>query len=263
MSEEADIVQVVEPSPAENEARKFGWVPADEFKGEPEAWRDADEFLRRGREINGFLRKDLDKLNSRNATLEAELNEMKSTLTEFSKFHQETEKRAYERALKDLKEAKKEAIADGDGERVLAIEDEIEALKEVKPTEKKVAPQEQPQVDQVFIDWVEQNQWYSKDEDLTVFANGFAEHLRKQNPKLIGKKFLDEVEKKVKDAFPHRFENPNRERPSPVDASTPTRGATGKKSYNDLPAEAKQACDKFVKQGLLTKEQYVKEYFGV
>ena len=51
-------------------------------------------------------------------------------------------------------------------------------------------------------------------------------------------------------------------RPSPVDVSTPSRGSTSKKSYADLPAEAKQACDKFVKQGLLSKDQYVKDYFG-
>ena len=36
--------------------------------------------------------------------------------------------------------------------------------------------------------------------------------------------------------------------------------SSGKKSYNNLPSDAKSACDKFVKQGLMTKEQYVAEY---
>jgi hypothetical protein len=47
-----------------------------------------------------------------------------------------------------------------------------------------------------------------------------------------------------------------------VDSSSDGRVPTGKKKkgYNDLPAEAKAACDKFVKQKLMTVEQYVNEY---
>ena len=37
---------------------------------------------------------------------------------------------------------------------------------------------------------------------------------------------------------------------------------TGKYSFNDLPPEAKQACMKFEKQKLLTREEYVRDYFG-
>jgi hypothetical protein len=36
----------------------------------------------------------------------------------------------------------------------------------------------------------------------------------------------------------------------------------GGKSYAALPDDAKKACDRFVKQGLMTKEQYIKDYFG-
>ena len=39
-----------------------------------------------------------------------------------------------------------------------------------------------------------------------------------------------------------------------------TRVVKGKKSYENLPSEAKAACDKFVKQGLMTREEYVKEF---
>ena len=259
MSEEQIVAEVQVPE-AEVEARKFGWVPQEEFKGDPDTWRDADAFLKRGREINGFLRKDLDKLNNRNAALENELKEMRDAMQEFSKFHADTAKREYERALRDLRDLKKEAIAEGDGDRVVQIEEAIDQLKAEKLPEVKV-PQEQPKIDPVFVAWRDQNQWYGSDEDMTVFADGFAERLRKSNPKLVGQDFLAEVEKKVKATFEKKTVS-NRERPSPVDSSTPSRGTGSKKSYADLPAEAKQACEKFVKQGLLTKEQYVKEYFG-
>ena len=160
MSEENVVVDVATPNPSEVEARKFGWVPQEEFHGDPNQWRDADTFLRKGREINGFLRKDLEKLNTRNATLEAELTEPRETMTEFSKFHQETAKREYDRALRDLRELKKEAIAEGDGDRVVQIEDAIDQLKQEKLPEVK-APKEPPKVDPVFIQWrTEPVVWY-------------------------------------------------------------------------------------------------------
>jgi len=46
---------------------------------------------------------------------------------------------------------------------------------------------------------------------------------------------------------------------SPNGTARPT-VSSGKKSYGNLPPEAKAACDKFVKQGLMTKEAYVAEY---
>lgn len=56
-------------------------------------------------------------------------------------------------------------------------------------------------------------------------------------------------------------------RASPVESDT-TRsgggagGGAGKPTYDDLPAEAKQACDRFVEQGDTTRDAYVAEYFN-
>ena len=100
----------------------------------------------------------------------------------------------------------------------------------------------------------------SEFQQIPIIGRLLAERLRKQKPELVGLDFLAEVEKKVQSTF--KKEVRPSARPSPVDVSTPSRGSTSKKSYADLPAEAKQACDKFVKQGLLSKDQYVKDYFG-
>jgi hypothetical protein len=35
-----------------------------------------------------------------------------------------------------------------------------------------------------------------------------------------------------------------------------------KKGYIDLPAEARAACDKFVAQKLMSRDQYLSDYFG-
>jgi len=47
-------------SEAEHEAKLFGWNPDYEGPGK----KSAEEFLEEGKRINGFLRKDLDKIRA-------------------------------------------------------------------------------------------------------------------------------------------------------------------------------------------------------
>lgn len=269
MSEEVEVQQVSEvvvPDASADEARKFGWVPKEEFKGNPDEWRDADAFLKKGREINGFLRKDLDKLRGKNSELESQLAEMKSVMQEFRKFHQETEERAYKKALDELKAEKKAALTEGDGDRAVEIDERIESLKEERTkkvtTESEVKPQQEFKPDPTFLSWAEDNRWYNTDRELTEFADDYAEIVRKRNPGLVGKEFLDTVKERVKRGFPEKFENGNRTRPSPVDGSSTVRPNGKGKTYADLPSEAKAACDKFVKQKLLSQAEYVKQYYS-
>jgi hypothetical protein len=60
--------------------------------------------------------------------------------------------------------------------------------------------------------------------------------------------------------FPQKFENANRRNPAAVEGSTPTRKAG--RTWADLPADARSAGERWVKQGLLTKEQYLRDYFA-
>jgi hypothetical protein len=236
------------------EAKRQGWVPQEEYTGPQDKWVDADTFVKKGKEINALLRKD-------NDFLKREVAEMKSTMMEFKKFHAETEKRAYERAMSDLREQKKEAISTGDGDKVLQIDDAIDELKQSRQTEKVAHPVNQP--DATFIQWSEDNKWYTSDAQLKTEADMIGEVIKRQNPTLIGEAFLNEVTTRVKRMYPEKFTNANRSRPSPVEGTTAPK-ATGKggKGFNDLPPEAKAACQKFEKNGLLTREQYLKEYFG-
>lgn len=182
MSEETVVASEVEAS-------KFGWVPQEEFKGAPEDWRDADEFLKRGREINGYLRKDLEKIKGKNSELEAQLSEMRSTLTEFKQFHEQTEERAYKRALDELKQAKKQAIAEGDGEKVVEIDEQLDELKESRSTPKQAQPQTDPQDKRIFDEWHSENEWFGKHRAATALANEISTEVRQQYPNLKGKGF--------------------------------------------------------------------------
>ena len=254
---DADGQAIVEPQIDEEtlaEAKRQGWVPEEEFNGPEGKWVDAETFVKKGKEINALLRKD-------NEFLKREVSEMKSTMAEFKKFHAETEKRAYERAMTDLREQKKEAIAAGDGERVLQVEDAMDELKTSRKEERAAQPANNA-IDPAFVAWNEENRWFGKDTELTAEANLIGEVVKRQNPTLIGTEFLDEVTKRVKRMYPEKFTNANRSKPNPVEGSTAKPAPTRGKGFNDLPPEAKAACLKFEKQNLVTREQYLKEYFG-
>jgi hypothetical protein len=253
----------VEINAVEQEARQFGWVPEEDFKGNKDEWRSAEDFLKRGREINGFLRKDMEKLNSKLAQKDAELAEIKATIEEFKKYHNETESRAYKRAIDDLKQQKIEAIQSGDGERVVEIDEQIDQYKEAQRTstvKTEPAKKQEPVLNE-FDEWVLDNKWFVTNQEAKYLAELYGKELTVRNPEIKGRAFLDAVSKKVKEEHPDLFENPARSSGA-VSTSSDGRkpGGKSKRSYNDLPPEAKAACDRFVKEGLLTQDKYVSEY---
>ena len=239
----------------EKEARVFGWVPKEEFRGSDDQWVDADAFVKRGKEINPILRKN------------NEIDGIKASVEEFKAFQKEGFERKQAALLleiAELKVEKKTAIAQGDGDRVVDIDDRIDAIKEeqreakveVKQPEVAPTPQRDPEVDA----WLGRNPWFDTDDEMTDVTNGLGKSLRKQFPTLTGREFLDKLDERVAQYFPKVAGN--KARGSAVDSTGNVRsGATGKKSYENLPADAKDACDKFVKQGLFkTKQDYVDMY---
>ena len=93
-------------------------------------------------------------------------------------------------------------------------------------------------------------------------ANGLGSSVRKQFPHLTGRDFLDKLDDRIKEYFPHKFTG-NKAKGSAVDSSGSVRGSgsSGKKSYDNLPADAKQACDRFIKNGWIkSKQEYVDSY---
>jgi hypothetical protein len=99
------------------------------------------------------------------------------------------------------------------------------------------------------------------------YADSQASILAKSKGGFLDRADLDAVAEKVREEFGEAFPDafgadpaPRQKRPA-VDGGGTRRGPMGGKSYNDLPPEAKAACDKWVKQGLIkSNEDYVKNY---
>jgi len=235
MSEEQvlDNSSQVEPQ-VEKEARIFGWVPKEEFRGSDEDWVDADTFVKRGKEINPILRKN-------NETLLKKLDEKSKEIDSI-----------------------KESVEDID-DRIDAIkEEQREAKQEAKQPETKPTTTTDIPNDPELQSWVERNPWFGQDgnQEMTDMTNGLGASIRRQFPNLVGRAFLDKLDERIAEYFPAKVGG-NKARGSAVDSTGNVRGGAtgGKKTYDSLPADAKAACDKFVKQGLFkSRQEYVDLY---
>lgn len=262
-SSEEVVQEEVNPE-IEHEARQLGWVPEEDFRGDKSKWRSAEEFVERGREILPILKKNKEDLLAKNSLLEADLAEMKSTLNEFKEYRKTDQDRMYKQALADLKSKKKDAIESGDGELVVELDDAIDDLKTAQreePAPKK--PNNPNQPDPIFVQWANENEWYQKPA-LQHAANAAGIDVQELFPHLRGKEFLDKVTELVQGRYPEKFGNSRRSSASMAEGSgevSGTRSKPKKQSYESMPEDARTQCDKFVKQKMLTKEEYVRDYW--
>lgn len=245
----------------EARARAMGWTEKSEFKGDPAKWRDAAEFVERGENL-------LPLVKAQNKRLEREVAELKQTTREMGDYLSKTEQRAYDRALADLKQQRKEALAAGDGDAFDKADEQIEQLKsDAAAKAAKRAEKKDDGPDPVYAEWESRNAWL-KDTELSEYAEFAAQKLRASGEKATGAEFLDMVAERVKKQFPAKFTNPRRESAQAVEGAAPA-ARRGGKSYADMPAEARAACDRMAKNGFggdekamaKFKADYVKQYF--
>lgn len=253
----------------EERARTMGWVPQDEFKGDPEKWTSAEDYVDKADHIMPIMRaqnrKYEEELKAKSIgwkKTEEELAALKKTVANIVRVNTKVSEREYERALETIRNEQATAIENQDGERFKALEAQKDTLVKNKPERVEVEP-DVPGVNPEFTKWVEHNQWYNEDAELRNYSDYMASVVSRENPQLEGTLLFDAVKNRVQATFPNKFENPNRNKPSDVDGGT-NQGSDGPKkdkTYRDLPADAKAICDGWVADGVLTREEYVKDFF--
>ena len=249
----------------EQRAMRLGWVPKDQFKGDPDKHRSAEEFLDRGVNMLPLLQRDNEKLHKGMSRLEKRLEEQARTFEEFQKYSQDALQREYRRGKAEAEAKLDTAIQNADVTGAQQARRELAALEETKPqpTQKKEEPPK-PQVDPVFQDWIDENKWFNADPVLQAYATKEFGKLERQGAGLPPSELLAETKKRVMDRFPEEFGiNPKRENAAAV--SQPSGGARepkkNGKTYENLPIEAKAACNKFIKTiPGYTKEKYLAAY---
>ena len=255
MSEEVVPTPVVDTPAAKPEFTKTeqtaldqGWVPQEDFHGEEHKWVDAGEFLRRG-ELFG-------KIDSQNR----ELKETRKTLQALEQHYLNVKATEYKRALADLKKQKKEALIENNVEAVLNVDEKIDELREEQIAEARQSAQtaqasQQQTPHPEFVAWTQKNSWYDSSTPMRAFADARGTELQREgkSPSDVLRLVAEEVRKE----FPSKFYNAKRDEAGSVEG-TGAKGSAAKSKVELTEFEA-TIMKKLVGQGVLTKEQYMKD----
>ncbi len=242
-----------------------GWKPKDEFRGDPSTWVPAKDFL------------------DRNASLQADVRELKTRLEErersymdkLSRIERVTEKvvrQTREDALRQIEAAKRTAVELSDtGEYDRLAQEEIKLYDRFREEDKALAAQPAKQETQETqqpvtllpetAQWIQSNPWFTTNKALNQVALGLyeeaSERYTSEGDKL---KFVDE---RLAHIYPDRFadkaKKPSSQMPSLEGGS---RMPGGQKQTANLPPEARQAAERFIKKGIIKNvDEYAKMYF--
>ena len=249
--EEQQQQEEVQLSPTEEQAMTQGWKPKDQFVadgGSESDWRPAKEFVDRGELFN-----KIEEIKRENRSL-------KKAMSEFREHHEKVAKIEYQRALETLQRQKKEALIDGDADKVVEIDNQI---LETRDAQKAAAitqayeEEQTPPINPVFLAWQERNGWYRNDSEMRAFADQVGIAYKQANPGADPPTVLREVEKRVKKAYSEKFINPRKEEAPQVEGGSSPRKSRGETI--ELSEEEQRAMRRFVKAGAMTEEQYIAE----
>ena len=252
----------------ESRAKAMGWVPKEQFRGPPENWRDADEFVRRGEEEVPILRERLRNTTRKLETIEQDFATRIDMLTRANNMalqrQREQLEAAYDTAMRD-------ATANGDVTRFDQLNrDKREAIhlhdqrvREVIAGDQR--QQQQPRQQQAPVevtDWINRNNWFNSDPELQAAAAGYSRKLELERPHLTLAENLAATERYIKqERYQDRFGG--QPRGAQVEGGSRVSSSNGsRRGASSLPPEARAAASRFVQQGLYKSvDDYAKAYF--
>lgn len=241
-------VEQKELSPIEEQAMRMGWRPKEEFSGNEDDFIDAKEFVRR--------KPLFDKIEHQGKQIKA----VTRALDEFKQHYTKVEQVAVEKAIQQLKHARKEALSEGDGDRFELIDDQIKnaehQLRQIEVTKNTpVVDNSEPHPD--FVAFKNRNGWYTQDAELTQFADKLG--LGLSSTGMEPTEVLQEIEKQVRTRYPDKFRNKNKEA-APDTENSRNQGKPSKKEDDSFMSETdKKVMNDLVRQGVLTREEYIRD----
>lgn len=218
-------------------AAKAGWVPKDQFRGDPEKWRPAHDYLLVGKETVSKLGR--------------KLNDMESTMSRMTQVSESFYQERLQEQEARLLAQRREAIEAGDVETVDTIDKQRDTLKQRyngangKPAE--------------LTQFERENEWLGKDKRATSLAVTVCD----ENQHLPVAEQLRLAREEVHRRFPEYAPKQVKEQAQVNQPDSRTSGKrSGKKGFNDLPPEAQKAARHFEDTHGIAKDEYAKRFFA-
>lgn len=246
------VVESAAAPEVQQKAEKLGWIPPARFKGAPEKFIDAEDFIERGetvlpivKEQNRRLQAELEALKGEGAKTAAALEAAQTAIEQIEERHTVATQKAVEEARRQLKAQLAAASEAGDHEGIAELTDQLTKLKDAaddakaRPVEK-APPPFVPPTD--LVAWNEENPWFGKDARKTRLALTIAQELREGGETSTGRVFYEKVAEELAETLGVKDTPPSKVEGARNGDEQDTR-SKGKKGYSALPADAKAACD--------------------
>lgn len=221
----------------EDIASEMGWSPQDKWKGDPDKWKPAHEFVRSTAEINS-------KLSNR-------LKSVEDTLGNINRTNAAMMERALAKQREELLAKRKEAFDNADYDAMTQVDRELSSLPQTAQTP---SPEAQ--------DFVQRNaHWWGKDQEASAWAQQRAGQLAEQG--LSPARQLAVVERELATYFPEYAPKAEKPKPRPAPLTEPgNRGGSKRaKGFADLPKEAQKEALYWEGKGI-AREDFAKTYFS-
>ena len=249
----------------EAEATALGWTTKDQWRGDESKFTDAPEYVKGQKDRTAHLKKKREEAENRANKADGRIADLETRLESLAKSTEAVGKIAYDKALKEIEDRQREAVENSDGDGFTKAEADRKQLEANKPEPIPAAQPRQGEEIPEFREWKAENTWYTDNPTLHNAAEAIAAVMKGSGFAGTPIQFFAEVKRQVQAGYPQEFTNPNRENANSVETgSGGGRNKSTKKGYNDLPPEAKAACDRFVGNGMVKDvEQYLSTYdFG-
>lgn len=220
-------------------ATDMGWRPKEEFKGDPEAWKPADQFIRAGHEIQRSTARDLKALRQTVDTMQR----TSTTLLEQQLEEQRTKLAAEYEA----------AVADDDPKTAAEKLRSLDKLDTEKPTRPTLSSEAQAFQDR-------HSSWLGKDVLATDRAVEICNKLAAAGKSPAEQ--LEEAEKAIKRERPDLFAAPVKRQAATHDSRRDAGSTKAKKSFADLPAEAQTVALDMEDRLSIPRETYAANFFN-
>lgn len=279
-----------ETNDTESRARAMGWVSKEEFRGPPDNWRDADEFVRRGEEELPIMRERNRDMTRRLADLEAKLNQRDQTYAQqvqnLERMSTLALQRQRDQLVSSYENAMREAAQMGDVQRYdqlrqdmgqqvhhfdTQVRQHVYGQQQRHPQQPQMDQQnrpagsDMPPDDKQTIDgWAARNPWFTADAELQGAMIMHYSRLQREQPNMSLRDRMEAAERATKGQYASRFGMAHQPGGQSVEGGggrVPV-SFTRKKGASDLPADARAQGQRFVKEGLFkSMDEYATRYF--
>jgi hypothetical protein len=253
-AQEAEAPAAPDTAAVEAEAARYGWKPRDKWRGDATGWVDAPAYLERSKTL-------LPVIQAQNAELREQIERDRREFTErtarLERIHEEARKREIEAVKAEMAAAKREM----DFDRF-----EATAARKAELERQTLPPPPAPEVDPTVRDWIAANPVVTADPMMARMLLPLGEEAMRLGFRSPAEQ-VDYAERRLRSLFPDKWKapepQPQRRAFAPVDGGglAPVKRGRG---AADLPAEARQAGERYVREGLFKSlDEYAADYWSM